>query len=68
MLQDVVGPDLFSEPNKCVLELCTLTLTPPRLNPWFLEKGLNFCPTPGEPKLGDLANELDHFPDILRWQ
>lgn len=34
----------------------------------LLEKGLNFCPTPGEPKMGDLVNDLDYFHDNLRWQ
>lgn len=34
----------------------------------LLQKGLNFCPTPGEPKMGDLVNDLDYFHDNLRWQ
>ena len=27
----------------------------------MLERGLNFCPTPGEPHLGDLRRDLDNF-------
>lgn len=33
-----------------------------------LQKGLSFCPTPGEPKMGDLVNDLDYFHDNLRWE
>ena len=32
----------------------------------LLEKGLNFCPTPGEPKMGDLRRDLDSFHRNLR--
>ena len=31
-----------------------------------LEKGLNFCPTPGEPHLGDLKRDLENFHRRLR--
>ena len=27
----------------------------------LLERGLNFCPTPGEPHMGDLRRDLDNF-------
>ena len=27
----------------------------------LLDKGLNFCPTPGEPHMGDLHRDLDSF-------
>lgn len=32
----------------------------------LLSRGLNFCPTPGEPKRGDLVRDLDYFHDNLR--
>ena len=32
----------------------------------LLSKGLNFCPTPGEPELGDIRNDLDIFHRDLR--
>lgn len=33
-----------------------------------LSRGLSFCPTPGEPKKGELVRELDYFHDNLRWE
>ena len=32
----------------------------------LLERGLNFCPTPGEPHMGDLRRDLDSFHSNLR--
>ena len=32
----------------------------------ILNKGLNFCPTPGEPHMGDIRRDLDHFHRSLR--
>ena len=34
----------------------------------ILNKGLNFCPTPGEPNMGDVRRDLDRFHRSLRIQ
>lgn len=34
----------------------------------LLQKGLNFCPTLGEPLMGTLVEDLDYFHDTLRWE
>ena len=49
---------LSNEPP-AVLNLSDHTLSSDELS--LLEKGLNFCPTPGEPHLGDLRRDLDNF-------
>lgn len=49
-----------------VINLSNRTLDPDELS--LLQKGLSFCPTPGEPKMGDLVRDLDHFHDTIRWQ
>ena len=47
-----------------VVNLSDYSLTIPECN--LLEKGLNFCPTPGEPNMGDLRRDLDSFHRNLR--
>lgn len=49
-----------------VVNLSSRVLTGHELS--VLSRGLNFCPTPGEPKKGDLVRELDYFHDNLRWE
>ena len=34
----------------------------------LLQKGLNFCPTPGEPSLADIHSDLEKFHNNLRWK
>ena len=61
LLQDYINKictPLVNEPP-AVLNLSTHTLTANELS--LLERGLNFCPTPGEPNLGDLRRDLDDF-------
>lgn len=43
-----------------VVNLSSRTLNSHELS--LLQKGLNFCPTPGELKMGDLVRDLDYFP------
>ena len=42
-----------------VVNLSNYTLTNPQEE--VLNKGLKFCPTPGEPQMGDLQRDLDKF-------
>jgi len=49
-----------------VINLSSHVLTPAQL--LLLSKGLNFCPTPGEPDLGQLRENLDSFHTSLRRQ
>lgn len=81
---DIVAPVNKTIVDKCVLQLTSLleTVSAPttqkvvnlsdkvlnshELN--LLEKGLKFCPTPGEPLLGDLVRDLDWFHNNLRWE
>ena len=42
-----------------VINLSDYTLSRDELS--LLERGLNFCPTPGEPHAGDLRRDLDNF-------
>jgi len=51
-------------PPKSVVNLSRLTLTQAMVS--LLSKGLNFCPTPGEPIISDLKQDLDHFHTSLR--
>jgi len=47
-----------------VVNLSKTHLTPAMIS--LLNKGLNFCPTPGEPDLSDLKKDLDKFHVNLR--
>lgn len=59
--------DLSETPQtERIVNLSSHGLNPDELS--LLERGLNFCPTPGEPKMGDLVHDLDHFHDTLRWE
>lgn len=54
------------EPPVRVVNLSSRQVTSAELA--LLGKGINFCPTSGEPKMGDLVNDLDYFHENLRWQ
>lgn len=45
--------------DRLVVNLSSHNLSQDQLN--VLQKGLNFCPTPGEPLLGDIRRDLDRF-------
>ena len=47
-----------------VINLSSFQLTPPMIE--LLSKGLNFCPTPGEPERFQLRQDLDKFHVSLR--
>ena len=47
-----------------VINLSSFQLTPPMIE--LLSKGLNFCPTPGEPERFQLRQDLDKFHVALR--
>ena len=51
-------------PSVSVVNLSSLQLTPAMLS--LLSKGLNFCPTPGEPDVHLLRRDLDKFHVSLR--
>jgi len=51
-------------PPQSVVNLSRLTLTQSMVS--LLSKGLNFCPTPGEPDISNLKQDLDHFHRSLR--
>ena len=53
-----------NDPPQSVVNLSSLTLTPPMVS--LLSKGLNFCPTPGEPDINNLKQDLDTFHTSLR--
>jgi len=50
--------------HSTVVNISDYVLTDAQLS--VLEKGLNFCPTPGEPDLGPLKQDLDKFHAGLR--
>ena len=50
--------------EKLVVNLSSHPLTEPQLS--VLSKGLNFCPTPGEPDLGVTKEDMDRFHRDLR--
>ncbi|XP_064633637.1 uncharacterized protein LOC135491594 [Lineus longissimus] len=50
--------------SEYVINLSDVTLTPSQTS--LLSKGLNFCPTPGEPDFGELFKDLDKFHVSLR--
>ena len=54
---------LYSVPST-VVNLSRYTPSHSELS--LLERGLNFCPTPGEPDMGDLRRDLDRFHRNLR--
>ena len=49
-----------------VVNLSNVSLSEAQLS--LLSKGLKFCPTPGEPNMGDLRRDLDAFHRKLRWK
>jgi hypothetical protein len=51
-------------PDNSVVNLSSIQLTPAMNS--LLSKGLNFCPTPGEPNVHDLRVDLDRFHVSLR--
>ena len=57
-------PTTHSEPTHSVVNLSKLILTEAMTS--LLSKGLNFCPTPGEPDLHSLKQDLDTFHTSLR--
>ena len=73
-------PDLFTNVNRLtqvisqikvdrkntVVNLSSRVLTHPEET--LLQKGLNFCPTPGEPSLSEIHNDLEKFHNNLRWK
>ena len=58
MFKNKICTPLTDEPP-AVLNLSDHDLSTDELS--LLERGLNFCPTPGEPHLGDLRRDLDSF-------
>ena len=54
----------LAEEPPCVVNLSDYHLSNSELT--LLEKGLNFCPTPGEPDMGQLRRDLDIFHRNLR--
>ena len=50
--------------KQLVVNLSSLNLSQPQLS--LLSRGLSFCPTPGEPDLGVLKEDLDRFHMGLR--
>ena len=50
--------------NPFVVNLSSHPLTPEQTS--LLTKGLNFCPTPGDPDLADVRNDLDRVHQRLR--
>ena len=50
--------------SSTVVNLSNTTLS--QTETCLLEKGLNFCPTPGEPHLGEIRRDLDRFHRNLR--
>ena len=51
--------DVSNKRNKCVVNLSTRVLSEIEMN--VLEKGLKFCPTPGEPDLYNIQKDLRDF-------
>ena len=47
-----------------VVNISDVPLTPAQQS--LLSKGLNFCPTPGEPNFGEIRNDLDNFHAKIR--
>ncbi len=56
---------IFQPPaHSPIVNLSDLTLTPAMIS--LLEKGLNFCPSPGELNFGDLMSDMQKFHRNLR--
>lgn len=51
--------------QQSVINFSSKPLTDTQLR--ILQKGLSFCPTPGEPRMGDLVRDMEYFHDNLRW-
>ena len=70
MNKSIYGPqnfDLFDFTEQVapsVVNLSSHILTPAQMS--LLEKGLNFCPTPGEPDMLELRKDLDRLHRLLR--
>ena len=54
------------EKKNTVVNLSSRALTPSEES--LLTKGLNFCPTPGEPLLAQQHDDLQNFHNKLRWK
>ena len=54
----------YDKENKSVVNLSDYKLSNSEVS--LLEKGLSFCPTPGEPDMGQLKRDLDTFHRNLR--
>ena len=54
------------ERKNTVVNLSSRALTVPEET--LLQKGLNFCPTPGEPSLSEIHTDLEKFHNNLRWK
>jgi len=50
--------------KNCVVNISDVTLSSAEID--LLSKGLNFCPTPGEPDFGEIRKDLDSFHTRLR--
>ncbi len=54
----------MADANKLVINLSSIELTKAQVS--VLSKGLSFCPTPGEPDLGVLKEDMERFHRDLR--
>ena len=54
------------ERKNTVVNLSTRDFTPAEVS--VLAKGLNYCPIPGEPVLGEKYEDLERFHNNLRWK
>lgn len=52
--------------TQTIVNLSSRILNPHEIS--LLQKGLNFCPTPGDPLMGNLVRDLDYFHDNFRWE
>ena len=65
ILRNLFFTNTFQPPTqRAVVNLSDFTLTPDMIS--LLSRGLNFCPTPGEPDMGKLRSELNTFHRKLR--
>ena len=60
----LVEKELKTLPMENVINLSDYPLTESQRD--ILNKGLKFCPTPGEPQMGDLRKDLDRYHRSLR--
>ena len=60
----ITNSSLILTMDNLVINIGNMLLTPDQIS--ILSKGLNFCPTPGEPSSGDLRCDLDSLHIRLR--